>query len=141
MTLTPIQFINLLSTGKTEKECNRNESDYIDPAELKKLTSKRYGHTIQSAKDHLLTDYADGFTICKNCGSYYHLGKGFTKHISNGCLHCEGESKHNTYYHNGNNGRNYKSSPRWMSHMFDDGIHYCKDNLKIEEFKEYFTNS
>lgn len=25
MKLTPIEFINLLSTGKTEKECNRKE--------------------------------------------------------------------------------------------------------------------
>ena len=85
MTLTPEQFINFLSTGKTEKEANRKESDYIDPAELKKLTSKKYGHTIESATEHLLTDYSNGFTICKHCGTFYLLGSGFTKHISDRC--------------------------------------------------------
>lgn len=138
MNLTPKQFIELLSTGKTEKELNRKESDYINPAELRKLTSKAYGHSIESAKDHLLTDYSNGFTICKRCGTYYHLGNGFTKHLSDGCLNCEGETKHKVYYHHGNNERNYKTSPRWMATYFDDGMHYCRDKAEIEKFKDYF---
>lgn len=137
MNLTPIQFLDSIANGKTEKELNRKETDYIDQRELSKLTSKAYGHTIQSAKDHLLTDYSNGFTICAYCGSFYQLGNGFTKHISNGCLHCEGEVNHHTYYHNGNDERNYRTNPRWMSVMFDDGMHYCKDKLEIEKFKEY----
>lgn len=136
MNITPIEFIESLQNGSKESDLNKNESDYIDMAELKKLTSKRYGHTWQSAKDHLLTDYSNGFTICGKCGSYYDLGPGFTKHLSNGCLHCEGESKHYTYFHKGNNEWNYKTSPRWMSQIFDDGMHYCKDKLVIGKFKD-----
>jgi len=134
MNLNPEQFIKFLSTGKTEKEANRNESDYIDSAELKKLTSKKYGLTHAEARDHLLTDYSNGFTICKCCGTFYQLGNGFTKHISTGCLHCEGEEKHRVYYHNGNNERNYKTSPRWMAQYFDDGMHYCKEKAEIGKF-------
>lgn len=140
MKLTPEQFINEILSGKSEYDLNRTESMYVDPIKFKKLTSKRYGHTLQSAKDHLTTDYTDGFTICANCGSYYHLGNGFTKHLSNGCLHCEGESKHNTYWHHGNNERNYKTNPRWMAQMFDDGMHYCKDELEIEKYKYLVIN-
>lgn len=140
MNITPEQFLQSLKEGKTEKELNLTESLYIDTAELKKLTSKRYGHTIQSATEHLQTDYSNGFTICGTCGSYYDLGKGFTKHLSNGCLHCEGQEKHTTYYHKGNNERNYKTEPRWMSQMFDDGMHYCKDKLQIEKFCNLIPN-
>lgn len=131
MKLTPIKFINLLSTGKTEEECNRKESDYIDQVELRKLTSKRYGHKYESAKDHLLTDYSDGFTICAKCGSYYHLGAGFTKHLSNGCLNCEGDSKHMVYHVNASKPKEGGFPARWMSQMFDDGMSYCKDKLQI----------
>lgn len=141
MTLTPVQFINLISTGKTEKDCNRKESDYIDPAELKKLTGKKYGLTLAEAREHLLTDYSDGFTICKCCGTYYHLGNGFTKHISDGCLNCEGEDKHRVYWHKGNNEWNYKTSPRWMAQYFDDGMHYCKDKAEPGKYKEYFPQA
>lgn len=137
MTLTPEQFINLLSTGKTEKDANRNESDYIDAAELRKLTGKKYGLTHAEATEHPLTDYSNGFTICKHCGTFYQLGSGFTKHISDGCLNCEGEEKHQVYWHNGNNERDYKSSPRWMAIYFDDGMHYCKDKAEVGRFKDY----
>lgn len=136
MKLTPIQFINYLSTGKTEKEANRNESDYYDHKEATKLI-RHYGHTATEAREYLQTDYSDGFTICKHCGTFYHLGQGFIKHISDGCLNCEGEEKHWVYYHNGNNERNYKTSPRWMAQYFDDGIHYCKDKAEISKYKEY----
>lgn len=141
MKLTPEQFIERILSGENEKDLNRKESNYIDQKELKRLTSKAFGHTYESAKNILLTDYSDGFTICKCCGSYYHLGKGFTKHLSNGCLNCEGTEKHYTYYHHGNNERNYKSNPRWMSQMFDDGMHYCKDDLEIEKYKSYFQKT
>lgn len=137
MNITPIEFLESLIKGISESELNKNESDYIDMAELKKLISKRYGHSYESATNHLLTDYSNGFTICGKCGSYYPLGKGFTKHLSNGCLHCEGEIKHYTYFHKGNNEIDYKTDPRYMSQMFDDGMHYCKDKLVIEKFKEY----
>lgn len=139
MNLTPEKFIELLFTGKTEKELNRNESDYIDSAELKKLTGKKYDLTHAEATDHLLTDWTNGFTICKHCGTYYHLGNGFTKHLSDGCLNCEGEKKHRVYWHSGNNERNYKTSPRWMAQYFDDGIHYCRDEAEIQKFKQYFN--
>lgn len=135
MTLSPEQFIEMVLSGKSEHELNRKESDYIDSAELKKLTSKKYGHTIASATDHLLTDYSDGFTICKCCGSYYHLGNGFTKHLSIGCLHCEGEEKHNVYHVNASKPSEGGFPARWMSRMFDDGMSYCKDKLQIERFK------
>lgn len=134
MNITPEEFLSALQSGKTERELNLTESLYVDRKELEKLMSKKYGHSLQSATDHLQTDYTNGFTICAKCGSYYHLGNGFTKHLSNGCLHCEGETKHMVYWHKGNNERNYKSDPRYMSVMFDDGMHYKKDNLQIEKF-------
>jgi len=140
MKITPNEFLQSLIEGKNENDLNKTESLYVDPIELKKLTSKRYGHTTESATKHLQTDYSNGFTICANCGSYYDLGKGFTKHLSNGCLHCEGEAKHHTYYHQGNNERDYKTSPRFMAVMFDDGMHYCKDKLQIEMFKKEVAN-
>ena len=135
MNTTPENFLKLLLSGKTEKELNKKEDDFIDDKKYKKLIRK-YGHTPEEAKEHLLTDYSDGFTICAKCGSYYHLGNGFTKHLSDGCLHCEGEAKHNVYFHKGNNKRHYKSEPRYMSQMFDDGMHYCKDKLQIELFNK-----
>lgn len=98
MNITPEEFIALLNEGKTEKELNKKEGPFIDPAEIKKLTSEKYGHTVESATDFLTTDYSNGFTICKKCGSFFHLGEGFTKHLSNGCLHCEGEGKHREQY-------------------------------------------
>lgn len=137
MKLTPIQFLNAISTGKSEKELNRTESREINKYELKKLTSKKYGLTYAEATDHLLTDYSDGFTICAKCGSYYHLGTGFTKHLSNGCLHCEGGGKHHTYYVNASKPKDGGFPARWMSQMFDDGMHYCKDNLQIEALNQY----
>jgi hypothetical protein len=134
MKLTPVEFLNGLSEGKTEKELNRTESGYIDQVELKKLTSEKYGHTIESATDHLLTDYSNGFTICACCGSYYHLGKGFTKHLSNGCLHCEGSGKHHVYHVNASKPSEGGFPARDMSVMFDDKMHYCKDKLQIGVF-------
>jgi len=92
MNISPESFLSFLKEGKTERELNLRESDYIDSDEVSKLL--KYGHTLKSAREHLLTDYSNGFTICKNCGSYYPLDGGFTKHLSNGCLHCEGEKKH-----------------------------------------------
>jgi len=139
MNITPENFIKSIKEGKTEKELNLKESDYIDSNELKRLTSKRYGHSIESAKDHLLTDYSNGFTICKKCGSYYHLGNGFTKHLSNGCLHCEGDVKHRVYHVNASEPRFGGFPARWMSVMFDDGMHYCKNKLEIEKYKSYFS--
>jgi len=138
MNITPEVFLAELKNGnKSEHDLNRLENPYISHAEVTKLI--RYGHTLESAKDHLSTDYSNGFTICSSCGSYYHLGKGFTKHLSKGCLHCEPE-KHNVYYHHGNNEVNYKTSPRYMSIMFDNGIHYCKDKLQIEKFKSIVSD-
>ena len=135
MNLTPEQFLQSLKDGKSEADLNKKESDYIDPIELKKLTSAKYGHTIESAKKHLLTDYSNGFTICKSCGSYYSLGNGFTKHLSNGCLLCEGEDKHRVYHVNASKPSEGGFSARYMSVMFDDGMSYCKDNVEVEMFK------
>ncbi len=136
MNLTPESFLQLLKEGKTEKELNRRESDYIDPAEFKKLTSKEYGHTPESARDHLLTDYSNGFTICSKCGSFYHLGEGFTKHLSNGCLNCEGEEKHRVYWVNQSQKRHGEFPARFMAVMFDDGMHYCKDKLQVAKYAD-----
>jgi hypothetical protein len=138
MNLSPEIFIKLINEGKTEVGLNKKEDLYIDPFELKKLTSKRYGHTLQSATKHLQTDYSNGFTICKCCGSFYQLGEGFTKHISNGCLHCEGKKKHHTYHVNASPPRDGGFPARWMSNMFDDGMSYCKDKLQIGIFKNNF---
>lgn len=140
MTITPEQFLQALKVGKTEKELNRKESNYIDQKELRKLISPKYGHTVESATDHLLTDYSNGFTICSKCGSYYSLGNGFTKHLSNGCLHCEGEEKHRVYHVNASKPSEGGFPARYMSQMFDDGIHYCKDNLQKEKFKSLVNN-
>lgn len=134
MNLSPEEFIKLVLSGKSEKELNRKESNYIDPIELKKLTSKKYGHTIESATDYLLTDYSNGFTICKYCGSFYQSGEGFRKHLSNGCLHCEGEEKHKVYWVNASKPSEGGFPARYMSIMFDDGIHYCKDKLEIGKY-------
>lgn len=136
MNILPEDFLQQLAEGKTEFELNRTESLYVDQKELKKLTSKAYGHTIQSATEHLQTDYSNGFTICKCCGSFYSLGKGFTKHLSNRCLHCEGETNHRVYYVNASKPSEGGFPARYMSVMFDDGLHYCKDKLQIEKFKD-----
>lgn len=135
MNIAPEKFIELLLSGKTERELNLTESGYIDNAELKKLTSKKYGLTYAEAREHLLTDWDNGYTICKCCGTFYQLGQGFTKHLSNGCLNCEGKEKHSTYFHRGNNERNYKTNPRWMAQYFDDGMHYCMDKAEINKFQ------
>lgn len=66
------------------------------------------------------------------------MGKGFKKHLSNGCLHCEGVSKHHVYWNKGDLSLDGKSGfpPRWMSVMFDDKMHYCKNKLVIEKYKK-----
>lgn len=133
MNITPEEFLKEIKNGKSEKDLNRLENPYFDNNDIKNLI--RYGHTLNSAKEYLSTDFTNGFTICKNCGSFYHLGKGFTKHLSNGCVNCEGTEKHYTYWHKGNNEPNYKTSPRLMCIMFDDGMHYIKDKLQINHFK------
>lgn len=136
MNITPEIFLQSLKEGKTERELNLTESLYVDHIELKKLTSKKYGHTVKSATDHLQTDYSNGFTICGNCGSFYHLGKGFTKHLSKGCLNCEGEEKHFVYFVNASEPQYGGFPARYMSKMFDDGMSYCKDKLEIEKYKD-----
>lgn len=137
MNITPQQFIKSLKDDKTEKELNKKEVAFHDGREIRKLI--KYGHDLQSAKEHLETDYSNGFTVCGKCGSFYYLGDGFTKHLSNGCLHCEGTEKHDVYLNSGGSvgrGKTYrKFEPRYMSRMFDDGMHYCKDKLQIELFK------
>lgn len=133
MNLSPIEFIQSLKDGKTEKELNKKESVYFDEKEIKKLI--KYGHDRESAKEHLSIDYSNGFTICGKCGSYYHLGNGFTKHLSNGCLHCEGSEKHRVYFVNASEPQYGGFPARYMSSMFDDGMSYCKDKLQIEMFK------
>lgn len=137
MNITPIQFITSILEGKTEKELNRTESGYIDPKKYKKLT-KKYGHSHESATEHLLTDYSNGFTICGTCGSFYNLGEGFTKHLSKGCLHCEGQEKHRVYHVNASKPSEGGFPARYMSVMFDDKMSYCKDKLQIEKFKSHF---
>jgi hypothetical protein len=136
MNITPKQFLTAIKDGKTERELNLKESSYVNPVELKRLTSERYGHTIESATKYLLTDYSNGFTICRECGSFYPTGKGFTKHLSNGCLHCEGEEKHPIYFVNASKPSEGGFPARWISQMFDDGMSYCKDKLEIGMFAE-----
>ncbi len=133
MYLTPQEFLQSLKEGKTERQLNLKENLSIDNAEIRKMI-KKYGHTFESAKEHLQTDYSNGFTICNECGSFYSLGQGFTKHLSNGCLHCEGESKHHTYHVNASSPKYGGFPARWMSQMFDDKMHYCKDKLQIGKF-------
>lgn len=133
MTITPEQFLQSLKDGKTERELNLLPADEIDFSERGKLI-KKYGHTFESATEHLSTDYKNGYTICGTCGSYYDLGKGFTKHLSNGCLHCEGEAKHRVYHVNASKPSEGGFPARWMAQMFDDGMSYCKDKLQIEKF-------
>lgn len=129
MNITPEQFLQSLKEGKTERELNLNEDLSIDPIRLEELI-KIYEHTEESATEHLQTDYSNGFTICKDCGSYYHLGKGFTKHLSKGCLHCEGHEKHRLYRVKAS-GPAYGNFPaRTMCVMFDDGMSYTSSGLK-----------
>jgi hypothetical protein len=147
MNLTPEQFLQSLQEGKTEKELNQKENSKTieelkaagikkNPATLKYLV-KYQGHTEESAAEHLNTDYSNGYTICNKCGSFYYLGKGFTKHLSNGCLHCEGQEKHHIYFNSASDRISKKMGfkPRYMSVMFDDGMSYCKDKLEIEKYK------
>lgn len=131
MNITPLEFLSSLKHGKTEFELNRTESLYIDPIEFKKLTSKKYGHTVQSATEHLQTDYSNGYTICSECGSFYQLGNGFTKHLSKGCLHCEGEEKHKVYRANASPPKYGGFPARDMCIMFDDGMSYVKSKLEV----------
>lgn len=135
MLLTPESFIKALQNGAKEIDLNKlSDTPQFNSIEIQKLI--KYGHTLESAKEHLNTDYTNGFTICANCGSYYHLGKGFTKHLSNGCLHCEGEAKHRCYHVNASRPSEGGFPARWMSNMFDDKMSYCKDNIQIEKYKE-----
>lgn len=138
MTLTPTEFIAKILNGESEKSLNRKDSDYIDELELNKLV-KKYGHSVKSAKDHLLTDYSNGYTICKCCGSFYQLGKGFTKHLSNGCLNCEGSDKHRVYHVNASEPKYGGFPARDMSVMFDDGMSYCVNKLQKEIYKYLFV--
>jgi len=133
MNITPEQFLQSLKEGKTEKELNLTEDLYVDPIRLKELITV-YKHTKESATDHLQTDYSNGFTICSTCGSYYFLGKGFIKHLSKGCLHCE-EKKHRVYYVNASFQNEGGFPARFMSIMFDDGMSYVKTKLEIEKYK------
>lgn len=94
---------------------------------------------VASATEHLTCDYDNGFTICKKCGSFYDLGKGFTKHLSNGCLHCEGAEKHHVYHVNASKPSEGGFPARNMSNMFDDGMSYCEAELQIEKFKKEIT--
>ena len=137
MNITPEKFIEELKL-KSEFELNRTESMYVDEKELKILTSK-YGHTREEAIIHLQTDWSNGFTICNKCGTFYQLGKGFTKHLSNGCLNCEGQSKHHVYHVNASKPSEGGFPARWMSLYFDDKMSYCKDKAEINKFKELLT--
>ena len=134
MNISPEIFLQSLKEGKTERELNLKADLYIDPSKLKTYV-KEYGHTVESAKECLLTDYSNGFTICGGCGSFYQLGKGFKKHLSKGCLHCEGEDKHHVYHVEASEPRFGGFPARFMSRMFDDGMSYCKDKLQIEMYK------
>lgn len=135
MNITPEIFLQSLKEGKTERELNLTESLFVDPTEHKKLV-KKYGHTNQEATDHLQTDYTNGFTICGDCGSFYQLGKGFTKHLSKGCLNCEGKSKHRVYSVQASTPAFGGFPARYMSVMFDDRMSYTKDELQINKFKD-----
>ena len=133
MNITPEQFLQSLKEGKPEKELNLTEDLYVDPIRLEELITV-YEHTKESATEHLQTDYSNGFTICSTCGSYYHLGKGFRKHLSKGCLHCEAE-KHLVYHVNASLPSEGGFPARFMSIMFDDGLSYTKTKLEIEKYK------
>lgn len=133
MVLSPIEFLDKIKSGISEKELNKKKDVIFFQNEINELI--RNGHAIESAKDHLSTDYSDGFTICKKCGSYYHLGKGFTKHLSNGCLICEGEEKHRVYWVEKSEPRYGGFPARYMSVAFDDGMSYCKDKIEKHKFK------
>jgi hypothetical protein len=133
MNITAKEFIKGIKSGKTERELNLITDPYISQSEVNKLI--RFGHTNKSAKEHLSTDYSNGFTICSECGSYYTLGKGFTKHISKGCVHCEGEAKHRCYHVEASTPQYGGFPARMMCVMFDDGMSYCKAKLNIETFK------
>ena len=133
MNITAEEFINSIKKGKTETELNLKQAPYFSEFDINKLIKN--GHDRESAIAHLSTDYSNGFTICSECGSYYTLGKGFTKHMSKGCLHCEGEAEHRCYHVNASSPRYGGFPARMMCVMFDDGMSYCKDKLNIETFK------
>lgn len=138
MNITPQEFLQSLKEGKTERELNLLPTYEIDFSERSTLVRK-YGHTFQEATNHLSTDYKNGFTICATCGSFYALGKGFTKHLSKGCLHCEGEEKHRVHHVNASKPSEGGFPARYMSTMFDDGMSYCKDKLQIKKFYEFMS--
>ena len=133
MNITPEIFIKSIKEGKTEKELNIIDTEPVYlPSEIGKLV--HYGHTVESAKEHLNTDYSNGFTICSKCGSYYHLGQGFTKHLSNGCSNCESNDKHMEYHVNASEPKYGGFPARQMVVMFDDHLHYCKDKLQKNKY-------
>lgn len=135
MKLTPMEFLQALKEGKKESDLNKKEDFTIDIDKFNELINK-YDHTKESAIEYLEKDYSNGFTICGLCGSFYQLGNGFLKHISEGCLHCEGEEKHRVYHVKQSKPSEGGFPARYMSVMFDDGMSYCKDKLQIEKFKE-----
>jgi len=132
MNITPIEFIQSLKNGRTEKEMNLKEVIVFDQQKIEELI--KYGHDAKSAKEYLSTDYSNGFTVCSSCGSFYHLGNGFTKHMSKGCLHCEGKERHQVYFVNASKQSEGGFPARYMSIMFDDGMSYCKDKLQIKKY-------
>lgn len=133
MNLSELEFIDQIKSGKSEFDLNRTESLYVDPIKYKELI-KKYDHTHKSATEHLTTDYSNGFTICGICGSYAQLGKGFSKHISNGCVFCEGESKHRKYQVEASP-KIYGGFPaRTMCSAFDDGMSYTFSKLVKEKY-------
>lgn len=137
MNITPEQFLQSLKEGKTERELNLTENLYFEPTTLKYIMHV-YGYkTEESALAYLQTDHSNGFTICGLCGSYYHLGMGFIKHLSKGCIHCEGESKHKTHliFVYASPLSDIEFPVRSVSLMFDDGIGYSQAKLEIEKYK------
>jgi hypothetical protein len=140
MNITPEEFLSLLKKGKALQELNRKPSPLvIDQLEVRELV-KKYGHSVESAIEYLSTDYSNGFTICSQCGTFSDLGKGFIKHLSNGCLHCEGESKHRVYHINRSPAEYGGFPARDMSVMFDDGMSYCVSKMQVEKFKSLLSH-
>jgi len=73
MYITPKEFIEGIKSGKTERELNLKPEPDFSQFSIDRLIKN--GHTTESAKEHLNTDYSNGFTICSECGSFYELGK------------------------------------------------------------------
>jgi hypothetical protein len=123
MDLTPGQFLKkIILEGCKEEDLNLIKNvvpvsalqDSSHPSYSRFMYLIKRGHGVESAWRHLNLDLSCGYTVCRECGSFYFFGIGYKKHFSDGCLHCQGKKYHQVSWQGELN--------EWISPLFDDCV-------------------